>query len=152
DRRYRRRVIHFADYLNRKFGNRNWRPVELASAKMPACDLKQFYRDGDIYFIADMNDGMNPEAMAYTVAQNPADPGGLLISRDTGAAQFPAAALQFNPADMASVLRQLKAAVTMSEFERISRWRQIIQWIDSLASSRRDTAGLPAENRFGEKA
>src|SRR6185312_2367475 len=58
-------------------------------------------------------------------AQNPDDPGVLVLSRFAGAACELDAALLVDPQDVGDVARQVAAALAMPRSERRARWQQM---------------------------
>jgi trehalose 6-phosphate synthase len=66
---------------------------------------------------------MNLVAKEYVAAQDPEDPGVLVLSRFAGAAQELDAALLVNPLDPDDIAEAMDVAVTMPVEERLSRWR-----------------------------
>ena len=62
-----------------------------------ATELAGFYRASDIALITPLRDGMNLVAKEYVAAQDPEDPGVLILSRFAGAALQLKDALLVNP-------------------------------------------------------
>ena len=71
-----------------------------------------------------LHDGMNLVAKEYVAAQNPFDPGVLVLSSFAGAAKELDAALLVNPHDIDGMARQIANALAMSLEERRERWQQ----------------------------
>ena len=67
---------------------------------------------------------MNLVAKEYIAAQDPADPGVLILSRFAGAAEQLTSALLVNPYDADEMADRLEQALEMSLAERQSRWQQ----------------------------
>ena len=74
-----------------------------------------------------MRDGMNLVAKEFVAAQDPADPGVLVLSTLAGAAQELAGALLVNPRDARSVAEAIHSALSMSQDERRTRHAQMIE-------------------------
>jgi len=74
--------------------------------------------------VTPIRDGMNLVAKEYVAAQNPADPGVLVLSRFAGAAQQLSSALLVNPHDAEGMAEALHAALDMPLAERQARWRE----------------------------
>ena len=68
-----------------------------------------------------LRDGMNLVAKEYVAAQNPDDPGVLILSRFAGAARECAAALLVNPYDQEGVAIAINRALSMPLEERRQR-------------------------------
>src|SRR5260370_25591404 len=100
---------------------------------------------------------MNRVAKEYIAAQNPADPGVLVLSKFAGAANELDTALLVNPHDIDGMARSIATAVSMSLAERRMRWEAMMvklragtiqQWfadfVDALQETRIDkTAAEP---------
>jgi trehalose 6-phosphate synthase len=84
--------------------------------------LAGFYRAAHVGLITPLNDGMNLVAKEYVAAQNPVDPGVLVLSEFAGAARQLESALLVNPHDMAGMARALGRALAMPIEERRDRW------------------------------
>ena len=69
---------------------------------------------------------MNLVAKEYVAAQNPFDPGVLVLSEFAGAAKQLDAALLVNPHDIEAMARQIAAALAMSLDERRERWHAMV--------------------------
>ena len=69
---------------------------------------------------------MNLVAKEYVAAQDPADPGVLVLSRFAGAARELRDALIVNPHDVDEMALALHTALTMPRDQRIERWRRMM--------------------------
>jgi trehalose 6-phosphate synthase len=69
---------------------------------------------------------MNLVAHEFVAAQNPADPGVLVLSRFAGAAEIFPDALLVNPFDTDETAEALRLALDMPLAERIERWRSLL--------------------------
>src|SRR6266478_2183168 len=76
--------------------------------------------------ITPMRDGMNLVAKEYVAAQDPLDPGVLILSKFAGAAQQLTGALIVNPNDKLEVAEAIRDALQMSHEERVTRWQGMI--------------------------
>ena len=70
---------------------------------------------------------MNLVAKEFIAAQDPDDPGVLILSRFAGAATQLKEALQVNPYSAEDLSDAIKTALAMSREERISRWRSLFE-------------------------
>jgi len=73
-----------------------------------------------------MRDGMNLVAKEYVAAQDPLDPGVLILSKFAGAAHQLTGALIVNPNDKLEVAEAIRDALQMSYEERVTRWQSMI--------------------------
>src|SRR5215217_5119339 len=71
-------------------------------------------------------DGMNLVAKEYVAAQDPQDPGVLILSKFAGAAQQLSGALIVNPNDKVEVAEAIRDALHMAQAERADRWNTMI--------------------------
>jgi trehalose 6-phosphate synthase len=69
---------------------------------------------------------MNLVAKEYVAAQNPADPGVLVLSKFAGAANELDTALLVNPNDIDGMARTIATAVSMPLAERRLRWEAMM--------------------------
>jgi trehalose 6-phosphate synthase len=76
--------------------------------------------------VTPFHDGMNLVAKEYVAAQNPADPGVLVLSEFAGAAKELDAALLVNPHDVDGMARAFARALQMSGDERRARWSAML--------------------------
>ena len=70
---------------------------------------------------------MNLVSKEYVAAQDPLDPGVLVLSRFAGSARELRGALLVNPYDIDGVAHALRGACEMSREERISRFEPMLQ-------------------------
>jgi trehalose 6-phosphate synthase len=91
---------------------------------------------------------MNLVAKEYVAAQNPTDPGVLVLSKFAGAANELDAALLVNPHDIDGMARTIALALSMPLLERRMRWeammarlrrRTIQQWFAEFVDALQDT-------------
>ena len=98
-----------------RYVNRNYRRDELAG----------IYSVARVGLVTPLRDGMNLVAKEYVAAQDPSDPGVLVLSRFAGAAGQLKEALLVNPNSPEEVAEALKQALAMSQPERVRRWRAL---------------------------
>jgi trehalose 6-phosphate synthase len=70
---------------------------------------------------------MNLVAKEYVAAQDPQDPGVLVLSKFAGAAEELTDALIVNPNDKVEVAEAIQQALHMSQEERIARWQAMLK-------------------------
>jgi len=90
-------------------------------------------------------------AKEYIAAQDPLDPGVLILSKYAGAAEQMKEALLVDPYDQDSMAKALKRALRMSKSERLERYRylqqglknfDIIRWRDQFLSDLKKSQSL----------
>jgi trehalose 6-phosphate synthase len=108
--------------VNGRHGEVDWTPIRYLSKGYGQNVLAGFYRSAQIGLVTPLQDGMNLVAKEYVAAQNPDDPGVLVLSRYAGAANELDAALIVNPSDVDAIARAMHMALSMSILERRERW------------------------------
>jgi trehalose 6-phosphate synthase len=76
--------------------------------------------------VTPLQDGMNLVAKEYVAAQNPVDPGVLVLSKFAGAANELDTALIVNPHDIDGMARTIATALSMPLTERRMRWEAMM--------------------------
>ncbi len=142
-----------AGRINGKYGTLGWTPLYYLNQHFDRRLLMKIFRLTDIGLVTPLRDGMNLVAKEYVAAQDPDDPGVLVLSRFAGAANELTSALIVNPYDRDDVAAALNQALTMSRTERISRYNDmmavlrsndITHWRESYL---RDLQALPQDGR-----
>lgn len=113
--------------VNGRHGEVDWTPIRYLSKGYGQQVLAGFYRSAQVGVVTPLNDGMNLVAKEYVAAQNPDDPGVLVLSKFAGAAHELDAALIVNPNDIDSVARAMMSALSMSILERRERWNAMMR-------------------------
>ena len=129
----RNRLDAIAGHINGQYGSLDWVPLRYVNSGYRQDELAGIYRAARAALITPLRDGMNLVAKEYVAAQDPADPGVLILSRFAGAAAQMKAALIVNPYDQDEMAEAIHRALTMDLTERMLRWRDL-------------KAGLDAEN------
>ena len=114
-------------HINGRFSNFDWTPIHYLNKGFPRVELGGLYRASKVGLITPLRDGMNLVAMEYVAAQDPEDPGVLVLSRFAGAAhQMAPGALIVNPYDVVGVAENLQRAIQMPREERLERWHALM--------------------------
>jgi len=92
--------------------------------------LAGVYRAARIGLVTPLRDGMNLVAKEYVAAQDPEDPGVLILSRFAGAAAQMPEALLVNPYSAEDMSDAIVRALRMKREERIARWRPMMDMIE----------------------
>ncbi|WP_293810055.1 trehalose-6-phosphate synthase [uncultured Bosea sp.] len=117
--------------LNAQLGEFDWTPIRVVKKAYSRKALAGFYRRAQVGLVTPMRDGMNLVAKEYIAAQDPADPGVLVLSRFAGAAQQMDEALIVNPFDSYEVAEAIRTALAMPKSERIRRFEKLYAVIAS---------------------
>src|SRR6476661_3075587 len=85
--------------INGNYGELDWMPVRYMHRTVARGRLPGLYRASRVALVTPLRDGMNLVAKEFIAAQDPADPGVLVLSRFAGAAEQLKEALLVNPYD-----------------------------------------------------
>jgi trehalose 6-phosphate synthase len=118
--------------VNGRHADVDWMPIRYLNKGFAQSTLAGFYRTAQIGLVTPLQDGMNLVAKEYVAAQNPSDPGVLVLSEFAGAARELDAAVLVNPHDIDGMAQKISGALTMPLEERRERW---LAMIDKLKSS-----------------
>lgn len=116
--------------INGAYASAEWVPIRYVNQGYPRDELAAMYRAAKVGLITPLRDGMNLVAKEYVAAQDPADPGVLILSRFAGAAAQMKEALLVNPFSAEDVADAIARALAMPLEERISRWRPLMRKIE----------------------
>jgi trehalose 6-phosphate synthase len=119
----RERLDELSGRINGEFAEVDWVPLRYVNQGYGREDLAGFYRAAEIALITPLRDGMNLVAKEYVAAQDPRDPGVLILSRFAGAALQLKDALLVNPYSKEEISDALHRALNMPKAERVRRWR-----------------------------
>jgi trehalose 6-phosphate synthase len=122
-----RQVGETAGRINGTYGEANWTPIRYINKAHSHTALAGLYRGARVALVTPLRDGMNLVAKEYVAAQNPDDPGVLVVSRFAGAAQECKAALLVNPYDPEGVGNAINRALSMPLAERKARHAEMFK-------------------------
>ncbi|MEP3052497.1 MAG: trehalose-6-phosphate synthase [Erythrobacter sp.] len=100
-------------------------PIRYVNRGHSMAELYGIYRASKIGFVTPLRDGMNLVAKEYVAAQDPEDPGVLILSRFAGAAQQLTEALLVNPHSPDELESAIRTALDMPLDERKARWEKL---------------------------
>jgi trehalose 6-phosphate synthase len=112
--------------INGEFAEVDWVPIRYVNRGYPRAALAGFYRASEVGLVTPLRDGMNLVAKEYMAAQDPADPGVLVLSRFAGAARQMGEALLINPYSKDEISDAIRQALDMPKTERVRRWEAMI--------------------------
>lgn len=148
----RRALEQAAGRTNGRFAETDWTPIRYLNRNFPHETLMGFLRVAHVAIVTPLRDGMNLIAKEYLAAQDPDDPGVLVLSNLAGAARELTAALQINPYDPRALGHALETALTMSLTERRERHAQLLldlrrhslkHWLDRFVEAVRAAPRAP---------
>jgi trehalose 6-phosphate synthase len=114
-----------AGRLNGRFAEADWTPIRYLNRNYSHATLMGFLRASQVGLVTPIRDGMNLVAKEFIAAQDPDDPGVLLLSPMAGAARELTGALQVNPYDKRGMALALQTALHMPLDERRQRHQQM---------------------------
>jgi trehalose 6-phosphate synthase len=126
-RELRRELDRQAGSINGRFAEFDWVPLRYMTRPVGRNTLAGFFRIARVGLVTPLRDGMNLVAKEFIAAQNPEDPGVLVLSRFAGAARELDAALLVNPYDPDDIAGTLERALRIGLDERRSRYESMME-------------------------
>jgi trehalose 6-phosphate synthase len=108
------------------FAEPDWQPLTYVKRAYGQPSLAGLYRLARVGLVTPLRDGMNLVAHEFIGAQDPEDPGVLVLSRFAGAAEIFPEALLVNPFDTDETAEALRLALDMPLEERKGRWQALM--------------------------
>jgi len=124
-------VARLISDVNGRHGEVDWTPIRYLNKGFGQAVLAGLYRTAQVGVVTPLHDGMNLVAKEYVAAQNPSDPGVLVLSKFAGAANELDAALLVNPHDIDGMSRTIATALAMPLTERRMRYEAMIEKLHS---------------------
>ena len=112
--------------VNGRHGEVDWTPIRYLNKGFSQAVLAGLYRSAQVGVVTPLQDGMNLVAKEYVAAQNPEDPGVLVLSKFAGAADELDAALLVNPHDIDGMAQTIATALAMPLAERRMRYQAMM--------------------------
>ena len=147
--------------INSEWSEPDWTPLRIVARAGARSTMAGYMREARVGLVTPVRDGMNLVAKEYIAAQDPQDPGVLVLSRFAGASRQLGAALIVNPHDPDELADALDSALRMSLAERQERWQACWRAIDGgapvlwgrtfLATLLRVGSGAPANTLTAPK-
>jgi trehalose 6-phosphate synthase len=134
-----------AGALNSDLGDPDWQPLRLIAKGGRREHMAGYMRHAQVGLVTPLRDGMNLVAKEFVAAQDPLNPGVLVLSRFAGAARQLDAALLVNPHDTDEMADTLDTALRMGLAERQERWQsmwQVLQGVSPIGWGRAFLAAL----------
>ena len=116
-----------AGRINGRFADTDWTPIRYLNRNFSHETLMGFLRNACVGVVTPVRDGMNLVAKEFVAAQDPADPGVLVLSTLAGAAEEMTDALLVNPRDPHAVADAVHRALAMPVDERRARHELLLQ-------------------------
>jgi len=121
----RSRLDALSGRINGEYSDVDWTPLRYVNHTYRRDELAGIYAAARVGLVTPLRDGMNLVAKEFVAAQDPEDPGVLVLSRFAGAARQLKEALLVNPNSREEVGDALRQALTMDRAERVRRWRAL---------------------------
>jgi trehalose 6-phosphate synthase len=107
--------------VNGQHGEASWVPIRYLYRSYGRNHLSQLYRAADVGYVTPLRDGMNLVAKEFVAAQDPENPGALVLSRFAGTAVELKDAILTNPYHLDGMAKDLDRALRMPLGERRER-------------------------------
>ncbi|WP_288458360.1 trehalose-6-phosphate synthase [uncultured Sphingomonas sp.] len=124
--RIRQSLEGLSGRINGEYADVDWVPIRYVNQGYPRDQLAGIYRAAKIGLVTPLRDGMNLVAKEYVAAQDPEDPGVLVLSRFAGAAEQMGDALLVNPYSAEEMADAICQALRMPRDERVRRWERLM--------------------------
>ncbi|MEW9854461.1 alpha,alpha-trehalose-phosphate synthase (UDP-forming) [Novosphingobium sp. M1R2S20] len=118
-----------AGHINGAHADVAWVPIRYVNRGYRRTELAGFYRAADIALVTPLRDGMNLVAKEYVAAQDPEDPGVLILSQFAGAALQLTDAVLVNPHSTEEVSDAIERSLRMPLEERRRRHQALLNSI-----------------------
>lgn len=125
----RTKIETMVGHINGKYADVDWTPIRFLVRGISRELLAGYYRMAKLCLVTPLRDGMNLVAKEFVAAQDPQDPGVLIISRFAGAAEELTEALLVNPYDIEEISFAIERGLTMPLSERKQRWNSMYRTI-----------------------
>jgi trehalose 6-phosphate synthase len=126
----RRELEQTTGRTNGRFADTDWTPIRYLNRNFPHDVLMGFMRAALIGIVTPVRDGMNLVAKEFVAAQDPADPGVLILSTMAGAARELSSAVMVNPYDSRGMAHAIQQAFNMPLSERRDRHQAMIEVLE----------------------
>jgi trehalose 6-phosphate synthase len=150
-----RELDSLAGQINGKYAEYDWIPLHYLNKAFVRATIMGFLSISRVGLVTPLRDGMNLVAKEFAAAQDPEDPGVLVLSSLAGAAhELRDGALIVNPYDIDEVAEALSTALAMSLRERGDRWHammkvlkrnNVFHWAESFLASLTGTRDKPMQ-------
>lgn len=114
-----------AGRINGDYGDLDWIPLRYLARSYDRRELAGLYRIAAVCLVTPLRDGMNLVAKEFVMAQDPDNPGVLILSQFAGAAEQLSDTLIVNPHDGYHVAETIYRALEMPLEERQERWEKL---------------------------
>jgi trehalose 6-phosphate synthase len=111
--------------INGRFGEPAWTPIRYVNRAYSRASLAALYRMARVGLVTPLRDGMNLVAKEYVAAQDPENPGVLVLSQFAGAAEELDGSIFINPHEPEGIAAAIDTALQLPLAERQARHRRM---------------------------
>ena len=133
--RLRSQIEMLVGAINGEFGRPNHTPVKYMYGSVSFETLLALYNLANVMIVSSKRDGMNLVCQEYVAAQDPDDPGVLLLSEFAGAISTLSHAVPINPWDLHGTAEKLAASLQTPKRERRKHHAQMLRYLEAYTSS-----------------
>jgi len=126
----RKQLDALSGHINGEFATVHWVPLRYVNRGYDRTSLAGMFRAARVGLVTPLRDGMNLVAKEYVAAQDPYDPGVLILSKFAGAAEQMTQALLVNPFSPEELADALERALRMPLDERKERHRALLESVE----------------------
>jgi len=126
----RKQLDALSGHINGEFATVHWVPLRYVNRGYDRTSLAGIFRVARVGLVTPLRDGMNLVAKEYVAAQDPEDPGVLILSKFAGAAEQMPSALLVNPFSPEELSDALAQALSMPLEERKARWKPLRESVE----------------------
>jgi trehalose 6-phosphate synthase len=123
----RRELNYLAGEINSRFSEYDWVPLHYLNKSFARTIVMGFLSISRVGLVTPVKDGMNLVAKEFVAAQDPEDPGVLILSSLAGAACELTDALIVNPYDIDDIVGALATALSMPLDRRKEIWHNLMK-------------------------
>lgn len=150
----RARLDTISGRINGAYSSVEWTPLRYVNRSYRRDELAGVYRAAHVAVVTPLRDGMNLVAKEFVAAQDPADPGVLILSRFAGAAAQMKEAIIVNPFDREEMAEAMRVALSMPLNARRRRWEGLMAGVtqDDVVAWRESFTGVLRATVCGAQA
>lgn len=119
-------IAELTGRVNGQLGDVDWVPIRYVNKTISRAALAGLYRIAKAGLVTPLRDGMNLVAKEYVAAQDPENPGVLVLSRFAGSAREMDGALIVNPYDIEATANAIGRAISMPLEARRERYNTMM--------------------------
>lgn len=126
DAHLRAKIERVAGSINGKFATLQWNPIHYFHDPLDDLRFIALCRESSVALVTPFCEGVSLAAKDFVAAQEPDDPGVLILSNLISSASRYEGALFVNPHDKAELMQAMRHALAIPRVERHVRWRKLI--------------------------